>query len=173
MRYRHLTLLAACLLSAGAATTALAQNSSSASSGDAAAPPSQAAQPAAKKVWTNDDVNTLRDESVISTVGASSTRPAKPAANPKGQNTKSYQDQIAKLQAQIPLLDSQIAELRAAIEGKPTGDSKTSKRPRGVKADEWPAEMEQLQKKRADILARISALEDQARHSGAPANTLP
>jgi hypothetical protein len=184
MRHRPLTFLAAFLLAAGAATTARAQNASSvttpaadqssATNNSTAAP----APPAAKKVWTNDDVTDLRGESAISTVGQPNAKNgAKPgdksATNAKNGNAKSYQAQIARLEAQIPPLDAQIAELQAAIDGKPTGDGKTSQRPRGVKADDWSVEMQQLQKKREDTLEQIAALKDQARHQGVPANTLP
>ena len=68
---------------------------------------------------------------------------------------------------------AQIAQLQSAIDGKPTGDAKSSQRPRGVKADDWSVEMQELQKKRDGILDQISALKDQARHHGVPANALP
>ena len=146
MSHRPLTLLAAVLLlAAGAATAACAQSSSSAAATPATGQPaatngtlSAPAPPAGKKVWTNDDVTELRSDSVISTVGSSSTKSgAKPATAAKNNDAKSYQGQITRLEAQIPPLDSQIAELQAAIDGKPTGDAKTSQRPRGVKADDW------------------------------------
>jgi len=127
-----------------------------------------------KKVWTNDDVPTLRGDSVISTVGTSDTKAGnKPAPAAKNKSTKPYQAQIERLEAQIPPLDAQIAELQAAIDGKPTGDMKSSQRPRGVKADDWSVEMQELQKKRDGILDQISTLKDQARHQGVPPNTLP
>jgi hypothetical protein len=185
MRHRPLTLLAALLLASSAATIARAQN---ASSGDTTPATGQTAStsnstvapapPAAKKVWTNDDVTDLRGESAISTVGQPTAKNgAKPgnktAANAKNGNVKAYQAQIARLEAQIPPLDAQIAELQAAIDGKPTGDGKTSQRPRGVKADDWSVEMQELQKKRDDTLEQIAALKDQARHQGVAPNTLP
>jgi hypothetical protein len=184
MPHRPLIVLAAIVLASSAATMARAQNDSSvttpaagqssATSGSTAAP----APPASKKVWTNDDVTDLRGESTISMVGqANAKNGAKPgdksAANAKNGNAKSYQAQIERLEAQIPPLDAQIAELQAALDGKPTGDGKTSQRPRGVKADDWSVEMQQLQKKRDDTLDKIAALKDQARHQGVPPNTLP
>jgi peptidoglycan hydrolase CwlO-like protein len=148
-------------------TTARAQDTSSAAS---AAP----APSAPKKVWTNDDVSDLRGESVISTVGGSSTGPSgKPAPPAKNPDARNYQAQIARLEAQIPPIDSQIAELQAAIDGKPTGDAKSSQRPRGVKADSWTVEMQDLQKKRDGIETQIATLKDQARHHGVAPNTLP
>jgi hypothetical protein len=184
MSHRPLAFLAAVLFVAAAGTAARAQSNSSSSSGETAQAAGQAtaansttagaAAPAGKKVWTNDDVGDLRGESVISTVGQPTTRTgAKPAPNAKNGNAKSYQAQIARLEAQIPPLDAQIAELQAAIDGKPTGDGKTSQRPRSVKSDDWSVEMQDLQKKRDDTLGQIAALKDQARHQGVPPNALP
>jgi hypothetical protein len=187
MKYRILASFSALILCAAFAVPSRAQSSSAASSGassgtsgPAAESSSQAsstapAQPTAKKVWTNDDVSGLQDTPAISTFTEPNAKAAKTGAKPapKGRGAKWYQDQIAKLQAQIPPLDTQIADLQAAIEGKPTGDSKESTRPYGVKADQWPAELDQLQRKRGDIETHISTLEDEARHDGVPPNALP
>jgi hypothetical protein len=181
MSHRPLTFLAAVLFVAGAATAAHAQSSSSgtaapaagqtAATNDSTAAP---APPTGKRVWTNDDVASLRSDSVISTVGSSKPNAgAKPAPAAKNNNAKQYQAQIARLEAEIPPIDSQIAELQAALDGKPTGDAKTSQRPRGVKADDWSVEMQQLQTKRDGIEEQINSLRDQARHHGVAPNTLP
>jgi hypothetical protein len=185
MRHRPLIFSAAFLLVSGAAASAHAQNSPSSAATPAAGQSSVTndstsapATPAPKKVWTNDDVTDLRGESTISTVGQPNAKNGakpgdKPAPNAKNGNAKTYQAQIARLEAQIPRLDAQIAELQAAIDGKPTGDGKTSQRPRGVKVDDWSVEMQELQKKRGDALEKIAAIKDQARHQGVPPNTLP
>ncbi|HXQ26504.1 MAG TPA: hypothetical protein VN822_08880 [Candidatus Acidoferrales bacterium] len=179
MSHRPLVLLAAFCLVTSVAPAARAQSDSAPQSAQPSSPATQAAStpPATKKVWTNDDVTGLRSESTISTVGDSNAGPAKPVEKPaaagKNRDPKWYQDQIAKLRAQIPPLDSQIVELQAAIDGKPTGNGKESARPRGVKADDWSVEMTELQKKRDGIVARISGLEDEARHNGVAANALP
>jgi hypothetical protein len=132
-------------------------------------------QAPAKKVWTNDDVSDLRDQSVISSFGASkvksSTRSQKPTS--KGKDANWYRNQITKLQAKVPPLNDQITELQAAIEGKPTGNGKESARPRGVKADSWQAEIDELQEQRDGILSQINALYDDARHNGIPDGDLP
>lgn len=177
----HGAFLAGVILSAAGLGAAQTNSAGSAgSSGQNAELPSQAAstasaQPASKKVWTNDDVSGLREDSTVSTLTQPNAKPAKTGAKPapKGRDAKWYQNQISRLQAQIPPLDTQIAELQAAIEGKPTGNSKESTRPLGVKADPWPVELDQLQKKRDGIQAQISALEDQARHDGVPPGALP
>jgi len=134
-----------------------------------------APQPTPKKVWTNDEMSALDPHAGVSTVGNSNsaTPGAKPPATSKNYDPKWYQDQIARLQAKIPALDKQIADLQAALDGKPTGDAKRSTRPTGVKADDWATELADLKKKRDDTLAQISALQDQARHKGVTPNALP
>jgi hypothetical protein len=179
MRHRLIAFLPVLLLVSGAASVARAQNNASGESAPAAGQSSVTNSPAPapaapKKVWTNDEITGLRSESVISTVGSTDAKPAsKPEAAAKNKNANAYQAQIARLEAQIPVLDSQIAQLQSAIAGKPTGDGKDSQRPRGVKADDWSVEMQQLQKKRDGILDQISALKDRARHQGVPGNALP
>ena len=91
----------------------------------------------------------------------------------RGRSAKWYHDRIAKLQAAVFSLDHDIAQLQAAIDGKPTGDTKTSTRPRGVKQDDWAVESAQLQKQREKILVEITALRDEAFHNGIPTNALP
>lgn len=180
MNHRPLIILAALVFAPGFVTSAHAQSNTPAGTAPApeqpAPPSSSASTPApAKKVWTNEDVPVLRNESEISTVGNSNNNrsSSKTTSASKNNDGKGYQAQIARLQAQIPPIDAQIAELQAAIDGKPTGDAKVSKRPTGVKADDWSVEMQQLQQKKDGILTQISALQDQARHQGVPANTLP
>ena len=134
------------------------------------------AQPApAKKVWTNEDVSGLRADSVISTFSAPNAKPSASGPRPasKGKDAKWYQAQISKLQAKIPPLNDQIDELQAAIDGKPTGNGTESARPRGVKADSWPVEMDHLKKQRDAVEGQIGDLYDQARRDGIPSNALP
>jgi hypothetical protein len=184
MSRRRLIFLAILFSTAVIAAPSRAQDNAStpatAPSGDAnqSSPqitPAPPTQPAAKKVWTNDDLTDLRANHAISNAApnAGSAKPVAKPATATNKYAKSYQDQIAKLEAQIPPLDSQIAELQSAIDGKPTGDAKESTRPRSVKIDDWSTEMQQLQQKRDDVQSRIAALEDQARSHGVAANTLP
>ena len=126
-----------------------------------------------KKVWTNEDFSASDPHSGVSTVGNRS-KPTVRRTAPTGRNAKWYHDQIATLQAKLPPLDSQIASLQAAIDGKPAGDAKKSTRPYyGVRADDWSRELAELQKKRDDTLAQIAALQDRARHDGVPSSALP
>jgi predicted nucleic acid-binding Zn-ribbon protein len=131
-----------------------------------------AAQPTAK-VWTNDDVSSLRSDEPISTatkknVKGAGSKPAAAAA--KSKSAAPYREQINRLEAQIPPIDNQISDLQAALAGQ------TSNAPRkfiGVRPDDWQAELDQLQKKRGNIEDQIQAVRDQARHNGVPANALP
>jgi hypothetical protein len=134
-----------------------------------------AEQPRVKKVWTNDDVTGLRSSSAISTVGTAGAKPAKPGAGTPngGGNAKWYASQIMSLQAKLPPLDAQIAELHDAIAGKPTGDGKTSTRPSGVKIDSWSDELTRLEQRRDAIQQQIEALREQARRHGVPDSALP
>jgi hypothetical protein len=136
----------------------------------AADPSSQTPQ---KRVWTNEDLRSLDSHAGVSTVGRQTDNTIKHVASAKNHDARWYQDQIAKLQAKIPALDRQIAELQAGLDGKPTGDAKKSVRPYGVKADDWSRELAELQKKRDDTITQISALQDQARHNGVAPNALP
>jgi hypothetical protein len=125
-----------------------------------------------KKVWTNDDMMDV----------AHGPTPAKPPAAalklsaikapvaPKTKSAQWYRDQIVKLQAQLPPLESQISELQAALSGEAVSETRKYG---GVKLDDWSVELKQLQQKRDDIFAKIALLEDQARHDGVPANSLP
>lgn len=146
-------------------------------SSPSATAPSQAPPATPRKVWTNDNVTELHDNFETSTIGGTAANPGeadgKTVAGSKARDAKWYRNQILKLQAQLPRLDSQIEQLRDAINGQATGDGKSSSRPRAVKGDDWAREETELQNKRDAIAARIDALRDQARHSGVAPNTLP
>jgi hypothetical protein len=126
----------------------------------------------AKKVWTNEDMGEVHKNSVISTFSATSSKPAnaKAAGNAKGGNAKQYQDQITKLEAKLPPLDEQIAELQATLNGTAVNSTRHYS---GTKIDDWHQELVQLQKQREDISAKIGALQDEARRNGVPANQIP
>jgi hypothetical protein len=180
---RALPMVAAFAILAASADNAIAQSAQQSPSTQPPVPDQTAAQNSAvipsapqtapKKVWTNEDMSTLDPHAGVSTVGKANTPGNKPVVHSNGRDARWYQDQINKLQAKIPPLDKQIAELQSALDGKPTGDAKKSARPTGVKTDSWSAELAQLQKKRDDTLAQISALQDQARHNGVAPNALP
>jgi hypothetical protein len=148
------------------------QTTSSQGSSTTSAPASS--QPTDKKVWTNDDVGDLRDHAPISTIGNANpkSKPVdKPANSPKGaKSAKWYIDQIHALQAKIPPLDDKIQQLQAALRGDQVN---AVRQYGGVRPDDWRDQLQRLQKERGDIEAKISVLEDQARHDGVAPNLLP
>jgi len=154
------------------AGSALAQNDSSAPAPSLTQSPSSttATQPADKKVWTNDDG---RFHSPPSPSANASTKPAgaanKPKSNNNGKNA-GYRAQITKLQGQIPPLDEKIAQLQAALNGQTTNAPRTYG---WSKPDDWHDALARYQKQREDIEAKISALEDEARHNGVPESEIP
>jgi hypothetical protein len=127
----------------------------------------------AKKVWTNEDMSEVHKNSTISTFSATSNKSAnsKSAATAKGnKDAKNYQTQITRLQEKLPPLDEQISQLQAAL----NGDTVNSVRHvGGAKIDDWRDELVRLQKQREDIVAKISALQDEARRNGVPPNQIP
>jgi len=154
------------------AGSARAQNDSSAPAPSSTQSPSSATatQPADKKVWTNDDG---RFHSPPSPSANPSTKPAgtanKPKSNNNGKNA-GYRAQITKLQNQIPPLDDKIAQLQAALNGQTTNAPRTYG---WSKPDDWHDALARYQKQREDIEAKISALEDEARHNGVPESEIP
>jgi hypothetical protein len=189
MTRRPFVSIAALSLAAFFAAPARAQNSP-------ATPPTEQAQPAAapqanapdakpagapqlaKRVWTNENMPSHDPAGASASQGSngSTVAPnggARPKASTSNKDEKWYRDQISKLQAKLPALDQGIADLQAAINGKPTGNGETSSRPRGVKTDDWATQLRDLQKQRDDILARIDALKDEARHKGVSPNAMP
>lgn len=117
----------------------------------------------------------LDPHSGVSTVGTTDPKSARSGtkSTSAAHDPQWYKNKIAQLQAQIPPLEKQIAELQAAIDGKPTGDAVQSTRPSGLKFDNWTNELAEYQKKRDDLLAQIAALQDEARHNGVPAKDMP
>lgn len=135
--------------------------------------PKPANQSPPQKVWTNEDVQNLRDHSEISTIGkaqpADTNAAEKPNRNATRQTVDRYREQISKLRAKLPPLDDSIQQLQAALSGK-TVDS--VRQYYGVRPDDWRDQLARLQKQRDDIQAKITALEDEARHTGVPAKDL-
>ncbi|MFZ3217220.1 MAG: hypothetical protein WA192_14280 [Candidatus Acidiferrales bacterium] len=138
-----------------------------------AAPVTPPAATPAKKVWTNEDMGAVHRESVISTFSGpgGKTGNGKAASTAKGsKDGKAYQARIAQLQAKLPPLDEQIAQLQGALNGDTVNSTRHYS---GAKIDDWRDELTRLQKQRDDIAAKISALQDEARRSGVPDNQIP
>jgi uncharacterized protein YukE len=127
----------------------------------------------AKKVWTNEDMGAVHKDPAISTFSSKPNKPAntKPvAAKPTTKSAGQYQAQITNLQAKLPPLDEQISELQAGLNGATVNETRHYS---GTKLDDWRDQLARLQKQRDDIAARISALQDEARHNGVPDNQIP
>jgi hypothetical protein len=132
----------------------------------------QTSPPPAKKVWDNDDVEALRTSSVISVAGAT-YRPAPPApqqaggpaADDRAKKAKKYRDQLQPLYAQLPKIDAQIAEMQHFQDGSYQAPAGLPLHNGGRPLN--PADqIDQLEKHRREVVARIGDIEDQARHAG-------
>ena len=129
----------------------------------------------AKRVWTNDDLGSVHRDPSIPNASESNRKPAKtnekPAAGAKKDpNAKRYQDQITALRAKLPELDEKISQLQAVLNGDTVPSTRTYG---GNKIDDWHVELVDLQKQREGIEAKISVLQDEARHNGVPENQIP
>lgn len=184
MNRRNTILLVWLLFSAAIGEPALAQDGPSDSSptaqfGQTIQPPLQntssaSVLPVPNRVWTNDDLPDLRAGTGVSNHAAplakSSKTAAKPATIPKGKDANWYHGQIAKLQAQLPPIESQISNYQAALAGKPVDETRMYGWTRPA---DWSVQLAKLQQKHDDIVGKIAALEDEARHNSIPANSLP
>ena len=149
--------------SAPAATTAPAttdQNTSADKKDSAAKTP--ATKP--KKVWTNDDMGDLHQNSTVSVVGKQkkNTQP-NPYSPPPGQTeymVKMYRQQIDQLEAQADGIEKQIANLQDAMNGK-TVDSSRKYDPWGGRQGDWGAQITQLEKNKENIQKQIDSIQEQ------------
>src|ERR1700686_5035483 len=129
-------------------------------------PPATGVKPA--KVWTNDDVGTLRTNDTISVVGT--TAGTKKTSAPSQSTSYSYEKdpawyrrQLAPLQANVEKLDAQIAKLQEFIKG---GNVSEAQRYRYTLPGNPQDQLNQLEKKRQADAAKIDELQDRARHNG-------
>jgi hypothetical protein len=158
---------------APAGDAAAPAQTNSTSSADATTSTTPSATAPAKKVWTNDDMREVHRDNAISTFSATNKKPAnaKPAATAKAnKDAKQYQDRILALQAKLPPLDEQIAQLQAALNGDTVN---STRHVGGAKIDDWRDELVRAHQQREDIVAKVSALQDEARRSGVPPNQIP
>jgi hypothetical protein len=121
-----------------------------------------------KKVWTNDDLEGLRAKAPISTSAETTAKKSragenlKPDASPA--TVQRYRKQLQPLYAELPKIDAQLDQLHSFQDGtyRTTGGIS---RPLHLPAN--PADqITQLEKRKQEILAHISQIEDQARHDG-------
>jgi uncharacterized protein YukE len=163
MRIRPLLTILLSLTSLTIAAPSRAQNQQPAPSPAATSENSgQPTQPATKKVWTNDDFDSHAATAAKPAV-APKPKPAKskPAS---GKNAGWYRTQISKLNNQVADIDQQIASYQAALNGEPPPNQGVQEY--HMRRADWQAEIQKLNKQKQDLLDRISALEDEARHNG-------
>lgn len=122
------------------------------------------------KVWTNDDLEALRGKAPISSPGETNPASKKPAPreNPKpddqAEKAQRYRKQLQPLYAELPKIDAELDKMHSFQDGsyRTTGGfSRSSGMPLNP-ADQ----ITQLEKRKQQVLAQISQIEDQARHDG-------
>lgn len=166
MAYRALILLLALALVAPRPAGAAAQKQ----------PPKKA-----KKVWSNEDLEALREKGRVSVTGAvapasEGEQPgategekagAKPAQYVKEKDPKWYGGQLAPLRAELTSIDEEIRKLREfrsaakyATGGIVLGQANIPLNPEN--------QIELLEKRKREVQAKIDELEEQARRNDIP-----
>jgi uncharacterized protein YukE len=127
-------------------------------------------QPATKKVWTNDDLGS-------NPAAGPATKPTKePKSKPAktkpvaGKNANYYRTQINRLNTQVAGIDKQIASYQAALNGEPPPNQGVQEY--HMHRGDWQAEIQKLSQQKQDLVGKINALEDEARHAGIEENQL-
>ena len=129
--------------------------------------PQAAPLPNAKpaKVWTNDEIDILRNNHSVSVVG--NHTPQKVSATSKAYSQDKdpawYRKQLAPLRAEIDKLDPQIEKLKAFLSGENVSEPTTMHR----KLVPTPQDqLKQMEAKRQADAAKVEDLLDRARHNG-------
>jgi hypothetical protein len=146
-----------------AATDQPAATSAPPAPAKAQAAPLPNAKPA--KVWTNDEIDALRNNHNVSVVG---TRlPQNVSATSKGNSQEKdpawYRRQLAPLRAEIDKLDGQITRMQAFLSGENVSDP-ASLHPKMVPTPR--EQLKQMQDKRQSDQQKMDDLLDRARHNG-------
>jgi len=172
MRVRPLLTILLSVLVFAIALPSRAQNQQPTSAPNSAQPPAPTAtieasgaqsQPASKKVWTNDDFDSHAAATAPKPAMAPKPKPAK-SKTAAGKNASWYRTQISKLNNQIAVIDQQVASYQAALNGESPPNQGVQEY--HMRRADWQAEIQKLNKQKQDLLDRISALEDEARHNG-------
>jgi hypothetical protein len=131
-----------------------------------ASPTTSTQTPRATKVWTNDDVDALRNQSGVSVVGndAGTKKSSAPSQSTSYEKDPAwYRKQLAPLQANVERFDVQIAKLREFIKGGNVGEAQPYHHGSPGNPQD---QLSQLENKRQADAAKIDDLLDRARHTG-------
>ena len=152
--------------------------------------PAKKEQKKAKKVWTNEDLEGLREgrtapvpeinaeagKEALPAEGAAATgeggagETAAAAAGPKTpyvkeQDAKWYQEQIAPLRAEVERIDSEIRRIREFKDAPSSGTNAMALGQNNLSLTP-DNQIQQLEKRRGEVLAKIDEVESQARRNG-------
>lgn len=121
----------------------------------------------AKKVWTNDDLQHLSSPDVTRTLAPSSDSGAGDLPRNhyvRAKDPKWYAKQLGPLREEIVRIDLQLRDISEARKGGrgTTGAVALDQEPEGVSTD---AQVELLQKRRAELVIKIDDLESDARRN--------
>ncbi|HYL09692.1 MAG TPA: hypothetical protein VEU31_03055 [Candidatus Acidoferrales bacterium] len=162
---------------------ALGQSSSSSQPSSGSAPsskqenssqtPSSGKPSKPRKIWTEDDLNTLKaNVSIVGNPsGARGTLQKKPQAGkpqdllPPEKDPAWYQRQLSPLRAQIERIDAEIRKMKGVQDGKETSDAGRQYNGADLPLNSQDR-IEFLGKKKREFQDRVEALEDQARRNG-------
>jgi hypothetical protein len=132
----------------------------------AQAAPLDNAKPA--KVWTNDEIDTLRNNQGVSVVG--NRTPQNASAKSKGYSMEKdpawYRRQLAPLRAEIEKLDGQIEQTKAFLSGEKVNDQPASYHAYHSVPGNPQNQLKQMEDKRQADQSKIDDLLDRARHNG-------
>jgi hypothetical protein len=156
--------------SASAASSSKASSAAKTPSAGEEKKPADAAKP--KKIWTNDEVGSLKGD--VSVVGAN--RPAEGqtqsaqngaggAAEARRGKVQRYRAAIGELRNKIDAADQRIAQLKSfkADDSSPSGGINPNRGYNMIPLDE---QVKQLEEKKKQLLASIEELENQAKKEG-------
>jgi hypothetical protein len=123
------------------------------------------------KVWTNDEIDALRNKHSVSVVG---TRPPQNvSATSKGYSQEKdpawYRRQLAPLRAEIDKLNGQIPRMQAFLSGENVSDP-ASLHPKMVPTPQ--EQLKQMEGKRQSDQQKMDDLFDRARHNGVEPGSL-
>lgn len=132
-----------------------------------------------QKVWTNDDVEALREGRAVNVVGTAAAPPAtteeggegeeatgeeKPKASPPKEDTPEYwQERLKPLREELAQIDKQVQQLRA---GQGKAESNAINMAAGNPGVQVEDTIHQLEKRRKEVQGQIEAVQLEAKRRG-------